>query len=1019
MADDRSRFLQALKLSGEGTPLDTNDFEFFTTNVDKFDAGARLAATHRHDGQTVASPDAPADPSLSLTSDVDGAFPGDATVHYRISKIASGIESPASTVATITTPGSLPSPTDPPTIAVAATGGELVAGLYGYAYTFWRSLFTFETKPSAGAYANLPVSGGDTQVAQLEFPELPEGADGINIYRRLPNSTTWNLLVSIPAAEVDDGYLDDGTVTADAERLMPGPNQDFSADSNSITITPPGALAPDEAWRLYRTFGEDVDDLSWGDSLIAELDSSDPWEDLGAPTGGGTPILAAFEFTNPNPIDLPTESAGVLPPERVATNFIYNSAGARTANRHNDWAELMAALAFLPEPGRRIIFEQPETIGTEGMPTDGWHFHGAAFAADAINALNPVLITFDDGAKLDPAGFAGLIVDGGVRLYSASEDPVVSYTSSVILRVQQGQVMSKTEAFFHFDDAAGAFIVSLAMGGTIGRPSDAGMMDGSYESIDIAAVGFGLIICQEGAGIFNDIVRGDGANLTLQLDASRGDNPEQGHTQTNLTGGWESIQHIDSADGVRLDNANPDHWTEGLPTLVADAIHKLAARGLGGSGERVAGAVAVGAPRNRTINVDTTDTSTTITVDDPSFTDADVGAGIAGDGIDPGTTIASVTSPVEVELSAPATATAADVEVAITPSLGTADVAAVHADTPAAGYAAVVGTGADNVEVLLPPPGTSPALDIMVSTGDNSPMSGAAPYTFVALNAEFVFTIGTPDLTIPATAFRAIPLRAGEDTYGWAIIQITPEPAAASGGGLAGYETVTPASDVYDLASRVAAGVDSLACLFPGGTDPVEIQLPIASATEGKAFTIALAYSGMPSAITWTMDGDTITPIILGTVDLGSQLGEIYPVNAFTAHPWSTDDGATYTWLLTPLGSPVNDIFHGGRVVKPTADLDVGTFTDIDITDPDGSSTLATVARSGRVGMIALVVDSGSPLFGFWIITASGPCTYLGHAAKGQLIYLNSVSDALRPWIVARKLGETGGVENGYGWINP
>ena len=69
--------------------------------------------------------------------------------------------------------------------------------------------------------------------------------------------------------------------------------------------------------------------------------------------------------------------------------------------------------------------------------------------------------------------------------------------------------------------------------------------------------------------------------------------------------------------------------------------------------------------------------------------------------------------------------------------------------------------------------------------------------------------------------------------------------------------------------------------------------------------------------------------------------------------------------------------------------------------------------------MIALVVDIGSPHLGFWQITASGPCIYLGQSPKGMLVYINSVSDAMRPWIVTRKVGEVGNPESGYPWINP
>lgn len=799
----RTRFLGLLK-RGHGDSLAENDYEFTDANLDKLDAAAQLVTTHRHDGQAIADADAPDAPELEVTSDEDGAFPGDATINYRIAKVsADGIESPASAVATIETPGSISQPTISPELQLAG-GGELPAGLYGYAYTQYRGIFTFETLPSPARTANLPVSAGDTQAVALTFPELDPDADGINIYRRIPNSTTWNYLVSVPAANVDDGFIDDGTILPSTERLLPA--IDYSADASSITITPPGALAPGEAWRLYRAFGEDTDDLVWADSFLTELSSSAPWEDLGSPTGGGSPALTGLGLTNPNPIDLWTETSGVLPPERLSTAIFFNpEAEERTANVHNDWAELMAALAFMPEAGRLVVIESAFTVPTAGMPTDGWHLHGATFSAPLEDVTAPVILTFPTGTKLDPEGVGyGPFIGGNIGVYSTSNAPIVTFEGarSIFLVLSRGAVTAKSAPFFAID-VMGTFIVAVRDGHNIIRPSTAGIPGGDYEAFQVDACGFGLIISEGGSGIDNDTFRGTANNVAWQRDARMGDSGANGQTQTNFNSGdgWAELQWMTSADGVRLDDPAP-----GMPGMVGAAIRWLAENGSGSYPKGGGGSLATLRTRTVTANIEEGTGFLTLT-GGHRFSPGDKDSILTGDGIPEGTTIGNIDSRTVASMTESATADGTNIEVTIenvTPAVSIEDVE----NYPAGGYSIAVGTTTtpadeavtpgDPVEILLPPAADSGPILMLPNAGDGASTFGDMPaLTIDSPGSEFTFVVGDlaadPDALV--LALLCIPFGAGEvPAAGWAIIVLNPPTAGGGGGDAAQLQSERPTS---------------------------------------------------------------------------------------------------------------------------------------------------------------------------------------------------------------------------------
>jgi hypothetical protein len=289
-----------------GEALRTDDCAFTDRNISTIAAHLRRIATHRHDEEVIAGDEAPDAPGLGVSASVDGAFVDNSTIHYRVAKVVDGFESPASTAVSVTTPETLPVPATPTAAVSATSGGSLAAGVYQYAIAAYRDHTTLESAPSASASVNLGVPNGNDQIVTITLPGLVGGVTGYNIYRRSPGSTTFNFLASQPSATP---YVDDGSVTASAERLIPF--EDHSA-YNAIEVTL-DALDPGEKWRLYRTSLEE----EWGASFLVELESgfTSPYVDTGGATGDGSPTTAVISFTNPGKILLESEVTGVLPPE--------------------------------------------------------------------------------------------------------------------------------------------------------------------------------------------------------------------------------------------------------------------------------------------------------------------------------------------------------------------------------------------------------------------------------------------------------------------------------------------------------------------------------------------------------------------------------------------------------------------------------------------------------------------------------------------------------------------------------
>lgn len=289
-------------------------------SADRYQMDAMLwaAATHRHDGATIAAATAPSDALVSLAEVFAGGYlPSEADIHYRWSVVsAAGIESPASPPVTITTGGKIATPAAPPSVAVNYTGGSCYPGPWMYRVTAWRGTFNADTIGSPAVVANLFLANGEEQTIILELPELPDLADGFNIYRQVPGSTNMQYLTSIldGAWDLISGtpvFIDTGGPSELPERSLSSVDGSGLPSRVDLSVA---SVPTGEKIRLYRSYVAG----KWANTFIGELEPgvlSHP--DLGGGSDPGTPLETSSSYSNPGQVDLGTETDGILAYGRI------------------------------------------------------------------------------------------------------------------------------------------------------------------------------------------------------------------------------------------------------------------------------------------------------------------------------------------------------------------------------------------------------------------------------------------------------------------------------------------------------------------------------------------------------------------------------------------------------------------------------------------------------------------------------------------------------------------------------
>lgn len=287
-------------------------------------ASLLLAAfRHHHDGATTIREAENEAPTLDYTN-AAGALPGGQTLYYRFSLVdETGMESAASAIAQITLPDVVAEPSAP-ALTVNTLGGTLLSGRYLYALSAYVNDNPMEeTRMGPAQPATVPAT--TTGQVTITPPDLPDGATGFNLYRLAANQTSYYRLASFDPADLVDGvFVDDGTI--DFGALVRSPDTNRTNLHNSVYVTYPGAtpaVPEGYTWKVYRTsvYG------SWNNSFLHHVteETTDgsgiravEFIDNGYPARQGTPILEPFaNLTNPDPIDLATETQGALEWERL------------------------------------------------------------------------------------------------------------------------------------------------------------------------------------------------------------------------------------------------------------------------------------------------------------------------------------------------------------------------------------------------------------------------------------------------------------------------------------------------------------------------------------------------------------------------------------------------------------------------------------------------------------------------------------------------------------------------------
>lgn len=160
----------------------------------------------------------------------------------------------------------------------------------------------------------------------------------------------------------------------------------------------------------------------------------------------------------PAPFDFTT-----IPSRQFTDQYIYNSSGAQSGIRYNDWEDLCARIQ--DNPGIiRIIFEQNETL-----PAVSCDMTNVTWYADAPGSLGAPVITLPTGFTL--TGWAGT---SGPVVKSTSTSPIMDISSGLFLFIfERGtEIYSDTGAAPFFSQTGGIVVFGIdgAIFGKTGKP---------------------------------------------------------------------------------------------------------------------------------------------------------------------------------------------------------------------------------------------------------------------------------------------------------------------------------------------------------------------------------------------------------------------------------------------------------------------------------------------------------------------------------------------------------------------
>lgn len=277
---------------------------FASSDRDTIDSAIYALGQHHHSGNPTSN--APTDPPTIALSATGGTIPAGTTVRYKYTYTDPETgETLASPEAYITTPQPLTPPVAP-TAATQTIGGTLNPGQFFYVLSHYKGANTVETKAENMVAVLVPGSTSTNQV-ELTLPTLAAGATGFNVYRQAPGEPRFWHVGSTTGTSFTDAGL------ASSTRTLPSANTTSSTSSVQVSI--PGAtpaIPAGNLWTIYRTYSG-----SYDSSYLTQLDENTlTYTDTGIGTAnGGPPTQELGALGNPPKISLAdgAEIDGQLP----------------------------------------------------------------------------------------------------------------------------------------------------------------------------------------------------------------------------------------------------------------------------------------------------------------------------------------------------------------------------------------------------------------------------------------------------------------------------------------------------------------------------------------------------------------------------------------------------------------------------------------------------------------------------------------------------------------------------------
>ncbi len=260
--------------------------------------------------------------------------------------------------------------------------------------------------------------------------------------------------------------------------------------------------------------------------------------------------------------------------------YVYGETSDPAEGRFNDWEELIRAVAEAPPGDKWVAVETDRAV-----PRGRWDLNGAGFRGDEAERVglpphgNPVIVTFEDGARLENA--SRHFARDGIVLWSESSRPVVTVDDErSYYFADDAWVVSTDAAFFEVTATASTLVLfSFRTGSGLVRASTTGLPGRDRESIDHTGAATLIIAMASGNNIFDDdTVKGNGVVIAAMSPAAgirEPDQPRGGFSHRNASNVTTLL--FSTAENVAYQPANPADWPQ-VPGDVASALDRLASR---------------------------------------------------------------------------------------------------------------------------------------------------------------------------------------------------------------------------------------------------------------------------------------------------------------------------------------------------------------------------------------------------------------------------------------------------------